>query len=707
MQENLDPCLTDVFFDSTRDGIVITDADNRIINVNPAFCDITGYTREEVIGRSPSILRSDRHDDAFYRAMWSSINETGRWQGEIWDRRKNGEIYLEILNISAIRDAQGAVRYFVAVFTDINRLRESEIHAQRLAYFDQLTELPNRTLLADRLEQAIAHAKRKNELLAVIFLDLDRFKSINDRYGHKLGDRLLVEVAGRLRHAIREGDTVARLGKTDTRSEDTVARIGGDEFALLVTCLPNMDKLEKVLDRIGEQVARPCEIDGREIQVTASMGVTVYPLDSANPDTLLRHADQAMLHAKERGRNRYHLFDAARDEQARTRRQLLRRIETALSDGQFVLYYQPKVNLRAGSIHGFEALIRWEDPERGLVLPGEFLPVIEDDDLIVDVGEWVICSALRQVAEWQTQGFDINVSVNVAARQLLRPDFVDRIRSCLDRFPAVRRGSLELEILESSAIESTAHVRTVMQACQALGVQFALDDFGTGYASLAYLKEIPAETLKIDRSFIHQVLDDPDDLTLVEAAISLAASFRRVVVAEGVETAEQGVLLMRLGCDLVQGFGVARPMPAMDVIGWIEQYRPEPQWVLWADTKWEMVDFPLLVAQYDHLKWVHRVAMSLEESSLQLAESELIDHHQCRFGLWYYGHGKVRYSTLKAYRDLEASHRDVHRIGAEIIELNRAGRSREAHERMRELLALKDLILEQLSSLQAAVAVTA
>ena len=704
MTDNFAQPFADIVFNSTRDGVFITDAENHILAVNPAFSDITGFSREEVIGKSPTILKSGRQDQAFYQVMWDSIETNGRWQGEIWDRRKNGDIYLAILTVTVIKDENGRIARHVAVFTDINYLHESEHNVEHLIYYDPLTELPNRVLLSDRLEQAIARAKRNDDLLATIYIDLDHFKKINDRYGHSVGDRLIVEISKRLRHAVRGGDTVARLVKTPLRSDDTVARMGGDEFALIISGLADINALEVVLNRICKLIALPCEIDGRELQVTASLGVTVYPFDSSDPGMLLRHADQAMYQAKEDGRNRFHLFDATRDQQAHTRRQLLERLNTALLDEEFVLHYQPKVNLRDGSVFGLEALIRWQHPEEGLRMPGEFLPHIEHDDLIIDIGEWVICSALRQITAWHEQGLDLRVSVNIAARQLLRSDFVDRVKNCMNHFPLAPHGSLELEILESSAIENTAHVRTVMQACQSLGIRFALDDFGTGYASLTYLKEIPAEILKIDQSFIRHVLDDPDDLALVEGVIGLASSFRRIVVAEGVETAEQGVLLMRLGCDMVQGFGIARPMPAEQVVDWVSDYRPDPQWALWADTKWEMIDFPLLVAQYDHLRWVHRVAMSLEEATLKLGEAELIDHHHCRFGNWYYGHGMVRYGHLKAFQELEDIHREVHKAGTETIRLREAGRLDEAHGRMGELLRLKDRILEQLAALQASVA---
>ncbi|HRH80251.1 MAG TPA: EAL domain-containing protein [Thiobacillaceae bacterium] len=690
-REAADPLLAKYALDITRDGIMITDAETRILEVNRAFVQVTGYTRDEAVGNTPALLKSGRHDATFYQAMWQALREEGYWQGEIWDRRKNGEVYLELLTITAVREPSGQISHYMGVFTDIQKLHTTQQQMERLAHFDALTELPNRNLLAERLREAAGQAVRQNQLLAVIFLDLDGFKQINDRHGHAVGDRLLVMISQRLRQV--------------ARSADTVARLGGDEFALMITGLPNMEELELVLGRVLKLASAPCEIDGQPHRLSASLGVTVYPFDSADPDTLLRHADQAMYQAKEAGRNRYHLFDAERDQQAHTRRQLLDRLAEGLMRGELVLYYQPKVNLRTGEVIGAEALVRWQHPERGLLPPGEFLPQVEHHDLIIDIGEWVIRQALAQAQAWHTQGLNLSISVNLAARQLQHPDFLDCLRGCLSEVPGLPPGTIELEILESAALENTGNVRTIIEACQALGVRFALDDFGTGYASLAYLRDIPADVLKIDQSFVRDVLEDPDDLTLVEGVIGLATAFRRVVVAEGVENAEQGVLLLRLGCDLAQGYGIARPMPAERIPAWVRAFRPEPAWALWADTHWEMADFPLLVAQYDHLKWVRQLALFVEGAvSLSLSEAELQDHHSCRFGHWYYGHGRQRYGHLPEFLDLEKVHMAVHELGPEIVRLRRAGDLGAARSRLRGLLALKDDILVMLANLQQAVA---
>ncbi len=378
-------------------------------------------------------------------------------------------------------------------------------------------------------------------------------------------------------------------------------------------------------------------------------------------------------------------------------------LEQALIAGELRLHYQPKINMRSGQVVGMEALLRWQHPEYGLLLPGQFLPQIERHDLIIAIGNWVIDQALAQIHAWRIAGLTLSVSVNLAVRQLQHPNFLTGLRASLDAYPDLPQQSLELEILESAALDNTQQVRAVIVACRDWGIGFALDDFGTGYASLSYLREIPADVLKIDRSFIADLLDDGDDLILVEAVIGLAKAFRRGVVAEGVETAEQGLMLMRLGCDVAQGFGIARPMPAAEVPGWVAQYHPDAQWSLWADIPWEMEDFPLLVAKYDHISWVRCVLNHLDGDDLQLAQTELSDHHQCRFGHWYDHQGLERYGHLPIFRELAPIHQAVHRLGPEIVRLHAQGETERARALAVELLDARDRILERLDDLQRSV----
>lgn len=682
--------LASSVFEHSREGMLISDADNHIVAVNAGFVELTGFPEEEILGRNPGFLHSGRHGPDYYEQMWGALRTNGFWQGEIWDRRKNGESFLALLSISVVRDSNGRITHHICSCSDLSRFGDARNRLEKLAHFDALTALPNRNLFNYRLHQSLSTAQRESQMMALLFLDLDGFKPINDRYGHAVGDLLLVAVASRLGLALRGGDTVARLG--------------GDEFVFIIAHLKSMDELDPILLRLLADVAAPYLIDGQEMRVSASIGVTVFPMDGSDPDTLLRHADQAMYHAKQNGRNRYHLYDAEQDRRTQSRREQLVRLRQALPARELVLHYQPKVNLRTGLVVGMEALLRWRHPQLGLLPPDDFLPLIENNALMIDIGRWVLDAALGQMHLWLAQGLAMPVSVNVAGTHLQSPDFVDHIKAALVLHPDVPAGLLELEILESSALDDLVQVRETIVKCQRMGIRIALDDFGTGYSSLAHLRHIPSDTLKIDRSFVCNLLDDPDDLTLVESVISLGAAFSRQVVAEGVETPEHGVILLRLGCDIAQGFSIARPMPAQDVAAWVADWRPDPQWALWADTQWEMADFPLLVAQYDHLKWVRRVVMAVSGGALQLTTAELNDHHQCRFGHWYYGYGNMRYGKLAEFRAIDPIHQEVHRIGPEIMRLKEIGETTTVHEQVQALLESKDRILDYLNRLQRAVA---
>jgi diguanylate cyclase (GGDEF)-like protein/PAS domain S-box-containing protein len=443
--------------------------------------------------------------------------------------------------------------------------RELERANQRLehiAHYDALTHLPNRVLLADRMQQALAQSQRRQQSLAVAFIDLDGFKTINDQHGHAMGDQLLIAIALRMRAALREGDTLAR--------------IGGDEFVVVLTDLSHASDCEPLVDRLLAAAAEPITLNDTRLEVSASIGVTIYPQDGVDAEQLLRHADQAMYLAKQAGKNCFHLFDVAKDVAVKNQRESLEHIRSALDNHEFVLYYQPKVNMRTGEVVGAEALIRWQHPLQGLLPPGAFLPAIENHQISIELGEWVITTALGQMAHWQKQGLTLPVSVNISALQLQHANFIERLQLLLEDQPQAQH--LELEILETSALEDITQVSRVIHSCQQLGVSFALDDFGTGYSSLAYLKRLPAHLLKIDQSFVRDMLDDPDDLTIIKGIIGLATAFRRQVIAEGVETIAHGESLLAIGCELAQGYGIARPMPAADIPGWVSNWQPDPAW---------------------------------------------------------------------------------------------------------------------------------
>ncbi|MDK9726490.1 MAG: EAL domain-containing protein [Sterolibacteriaceae bacterium MAG5] len=677
-------------FENANDGIVITDRDNRIVDVNNSFTAITGYSREEVLGKNPRILQSGRQDPVFYQELWKTLSGSGHWRGEIWNRRKSGEFYVELLDITAVRNAEGVVSHYVAVFSDITDLRNSQERLRLMAHYDPLTHLPNRALLADRLTQAAALADRDDHLLAVGFLDLDGFKPINDEYGHEIGDQLLISIARRLEAALRAIDTVARLG--------------GDEFVLLLTNLADLEELETILARVMAAIEEKVVIDGIDIKVSASIGLTIYPIDDADPESLLRHADQAMYAAKRSGRSRYSLFDAGQDKEVETRIHRIESIRAALRNNEFRLYYQPKVDMRQGRIVGFEALIRWQHPQRGLVMPGEFLPLIEQTDLIVELDDWVIGAALRQIEIWLGLGLEAAISVNLSARRLQLPDFGSYVQQCMAAHPSVPARLLEFEILESAALGDLEGVRHLIRGCQDLGVTFSLDDFGTGYSSLSYLKRLPVDTIKIDQSFVRDLLDNAEDLAIVEGIVGLAKVFQRRVVGEGVETREHGVMLMRLGCDVAQGYGIARPMPAEAVPDWWRRFKPDPHWAEWANVHWNVDDFPLLVAQSDHVKWVKNLVRLVDGAAAHGPVEDVADHHGCRFGRWYYGSGKRRYGQIPEFAAIEPIHTEIHRIGSEIVELLRQGDVDTARQRLAALVELRNGVLDRLAGLQREVA---
>ncbi|MGZ8158623.1 MAG: EAL domain-containing protein [Methylobacter sp.] len=551
-------------FASTQEGILITDAQRNIIDLNPAFCNITGYSRDEVLGQNPRLLKSGLHDDRFYEAMWQAIDRQGYWRGEVWNRRKGGEIFAEWLTISAVADKQGKITHYIGTSSDITQLKEQERKLQLIAHYDPLTGVPNRILLADRMHLAFAQTKRENCLMAVGYLDLDGFKPVNDRLGHEAGDQLLIEIALRIKNALREGDTIARLG--------------GDEFVFLLLGLDKVEDCETTLHRLLEVISEPVALRYQTVSVSASIGISIFPEDNTDPDTLLRHADQAMYQAKQEGKNCFHIYNLELDRQLHAHREALNRIELALENEEFELFFQPKVDMQQGVVFGAEALIRWRHPERGLVMPGDFLPLIEGHEFATKLDAWVIDKALQHMETWLDLGLQLQISVNITARTLQTDDFVLQLYYAFERYPAAKPDHFELEILETQALSDLTLTSQVIKECQALGVQFALDDFGTGYSSLSYLRHLSVETLKIDQTFVRDMLEDEDDLAIVQGVIGLSESFQRQVIAEGVESIEHGIALLHMGCYHAQGYGIAKPMPASDLAAWLQAWQAPEEW---------------------------------------------------------------------------------------------------------------------------------
>ena len=551
-------------FANSYEAIMVVNADGLITRVNAAFTRITGYSQEEVAGQSPRLLSSGRHDQRFFQEFWNDLNTKGTWRGEIWNRRKNGDVFAVLQSVSMVRDVRGQLLHYVSVFADISQLKAHEAELDRVANYDSLTHLPNRRLLSDRLKQAILRADRSGKSCAICFLDLDGFKAVNDQLGHAVGDQILIGVAQNLTAILR--------------AEDTLARLGGDEFVVLLSEVGTAEECTLILERMLEAARIPVQAGEHVIHISASVGVSLYPSDNADPDILLRHADMAMYLAKQAGKNRYQLFDPEIDRVAQNHREYLSQMQSALQMNEFVLYYQPKVDLVSGDVIGAEALIRWQQPERGLLSPAEFLPHLNGSHLEGPFGEWVIHTAMSQMRSWRQQGLDIKVSVNISANHLQQPDFHDRLAFTLAAHPDVEPVNLELEVLETAALADMDQAVEILERCMELGVRFSMDDFGTGYSSLTYLRKLPVHTLKIDQSFVRDMLVDPDDLGIVRSIIELANVFQRQVVAEGVETLEHGARLRSMGCRLVQGYGIARPMPAAAFPGWCAAWQKAGLW---------------------------------------------------------------------------------------------------------------------------------
>ncbi|MEO1081324.1 MAG: PAS domain S-box protein [Pseudomonadota bacterium] len=552
-------------FANTLDGVVIADGDGTILRANPACEQILGYSSREVVGQDLRILASDRESEGVHKRIWRQLHDQCRWQGEIWGQHRDGRAIPARVSISTLRNSRGNVERIIATFHDITEQKLAQDRIQRLAHYDALTGLPNRVLLADRLKQSIATADRYGKLLAVCYLDLDGFKPVNDRYGHDVGDALLVQVADRLNSIVRD--------------VDTVARIGGDEFVVLLNNVASEEECQLALRRMQRIVAETYHVRGNAIEsISVSVGITLYPTDDSDPDTLLRHADQAMYEVKQSARKSFSLFDAERNSKIIARRKLVEDTHRAIEKNELEMHFQPKVNMRTGAVVGAEALIRWNHPQRGLLKPAEFLPSLESDELAFALDNWVIRGVMRQQSRWQADGLHLTVSVNVVPHNLQSPDFVGRLRGLKSEYDDLPPTTIEIEVLESSALSDLDTVAKNINECRALGFAVALDDFGTGHASLLYLRRLPFDILKIDRSFVGDMLDDDEDLAIVQGIIGLSKAFGRNVVAEGVESEAHGSVLMQMGCVLAQGFGIAKPMNAASLPGWIHQYRQPPAW---------------------------------------------------------------------------------------------------------------------------------
>lgn len=542
-------------FETTSEGIMITDSHNLIKSVNPAFTHITGYEAHEVMGKSPTMLNSGRHDHAYFQKMWYQLDTQGCWSGEVWNRRKGGEIYPEWLSLVVIKNSDNSVKEYVAVFSDITRRKQDEEHIRKQAHFDALTGLPNRFLLFDRLDQAIFSARREKWTLAMLFIDLDRFKSVNDSLGHPAGDELLNSVAKRLLSSIREADTVARFG--------------GDEFVILIQDITEANTAAIVADKIIQELTRPFSLGEREIFIGASIGITLYPNDADDAASMLRNADMAMYKAKDAGRNRYHFFTSSMQEQVKDQVELEQDLRQALPRGELALHYQPIIHASSRQATKVEALIRWHHPKHGFISPDRFIPLAEETGLIEGIGRWVIETACKEVKGWHDAGYPIGVAINLSGRQRELGFTAEDLSQILTqtRLPVE---ALTLEITESVLLENSDEVIDWLNAFRDMGISLSMDDFGTGYSSLSYLKRFPIDILKIDRAFIGDITEDNDAASLVVAILAMAESLGLTVVAEGVETERQVSFLVDRQCDYLQGFHFSKPLPALTLLNWLQ-----------------------------------------------------------------------------------------------------------------------------------------
>jgi len=669
--------LSSRVFSDSHECIIITDTRGLIIDVNPAFYKVTGYCREEVLAKNPKILSYGKQTPSFYQKMWYEINKHGYWQGEVWNRKKNGETYAVLMSISSIKDLNQNITNYMSISTEITHTKRQQEKLELMAHYDVLTKLPNRALFVDRFNQAIAHSKRSQCLLGVCFLDLDNFKPINDGYGHGVGDQLLIKVAKRIQRAIRE--------------EDTVSRQGGDEFALLLNNIESVDQCEQILSRIHHCLAQPYIIEGYSHSITASSGVTLYPLDESDIDTLMRHADHAMYQAKLSGKHRYQLFNLEEDKGIIQKNLQLNEIEQALANNEFKLYYQPKVNMMTGNVFGAEALIRWIHPEKGLIPPLDFLPFIESTPLEAKVGNWVLNEAIVQLEKWQQQNIQLEVSVNISSQYLLSSTFITDLDALLDQHPTVDSQCLQLEILESSVLGELSSITEIIEYCQnSFGVKVALDDFGTGYSSLTHLRSLPVDTIKIDQSFVKSMIDIPHDFTIIDGIIGLADSFGIKVIAEGVESTEHGLMLVIMGCEDAQGYEIAKPMPIDQFIQWLHHYQPNKSWTdcgsKYRTRRQNKGKLYRLAAE----NWKNKFINNLNSSPEDITHWPIMDSKHCHCGLWIKRAVREELFETEGVKQLFQFHEKLHQIAQYLQQEHLSGHIDAAREELSNFHTIVD-----------------
>jgi diguanylate cyclase (GGDEF)-like protein/PAS domain S-box-containing protein len=650
-----------------------------ILGANKAAIDYYGYPLDQLLGMQIADINVFSKEEI--------AQEMQRAQQE----ERNHFYFRHILSSGAIRDVEvhsgpidwNGKKVIYSIIHDITDRKKAEAELEHIAYYDPLTGLPNRRLKSDRLRQAIAHSKRNGNSVGVCYMDLDGFKPINDRFGHATGDKILIEISQRLQATLRE--------------QDTISRIGGDEFVLILSNLSGIQQCTQILDRVLEEVSRPILIDDTELIVSASIGLTLYPEDDADADILLRHADQAMYWAKEEGKNCYHLFDPHHNSQVKVNRENYNLLKDALVNDQFVIHYQPKVDMYSCDVIGMEALIRWMHPDSGMKLPGEFLSLINKTDLELEMGEWVFDQVMLQLSQWQRLGIKSPVGVNISAYHLQSPEFTQKMRKLFKRYPDISPKMLELEVLESASIDDTNAIYHALTDCREMGINIALDDFGTGYSSLAYFHRLPVDILKIDQSFVRDMLDDPQDLTIVDSVIRLSQAFNHPVIAEGVESIQHASALLQLGCRLGQGYGIGRPMPAEDIPGWMKQWETDLSW-RGLKNKFKQDDkVGIEAALTSHKKWVANLIGYIEQDK-PLNNGQLDSKH-CPFNYWLHGIGFVQFGDMQQYITINRLHEQIHVLGNKLVGLKNTGHGKLAQKGVKDLINLSNYLIESIEEL--------
>ncbi|MET0066820.1 MAG: PAS domain S-box protein [Candidatus Thiodiazotropha sp.] len=567
------------------------------------------------------------------------------------------------------------VREIANLAYDFHERKRAEEQIQFMAYYDVLTRLPNRALLSDRLQQAMAQAHRTGQLVGVCYFDLDGFTPVNEHYGHEVGDKLLVKLAENLLQSLHEGDSLARMG--------------GDEFAVVLTGLKSAYECETLVEGMLAAIQVPINVESHRVHLSASIGVTLYPTDDVDAETLLRHADQAMYEAKATGKSKFRIYDPIRDQNVLEMRHLLADFDAALHSGQLVLHYQPKIDLRDGTVTGVEALIRWNHPRRGLLFPADFLPAIEDTPQELALGEWVARNALDQHVEWSAQGMPLSISINISPRQMQMLEFAEFLASLLKHYPPGTAERLEIEMLEIAAIGNIDKAIAVMNACAELGIRFSLDDFGTGYSSLTYFHRLPIDIVKIDQHFVREILTDTRDLDIVEGVLRLADVLKRPVVAEGVESIEIGMILLSLGCNYAQGFGIARPMEAEHIRRWLKQWQSANTWRdLLSEFSSDPENYHTNVAIISHKLWLEDISQYVRDKNA--ANLPPLDDHECQFAQWYAGIGRTRYADNPSYVHIAHAHRAIHESARQVVNHVDSGEREKAENELRELYLLAE-----------------